>query len=155
MYNCTCYYSTYDQANTFDCRNKHLTTFPQSALLYTDHLLASGNNFGNIHWVEKYVENITYIDLHNSQISYISTGAMRPMLNNVKTLQLTNNVLEILPHSIMEANVDTKLWISNNSFVCNCDMMWMRDWLVKATNVMDKEQVVCVKGEMIGKCTYF
>ena len=77
---------------------------------------------------------------------------MRSMLNNVKKLYLSNNYLKSLPKSIMESNNDPKLWISNNSYHCNCDMMWMRDWLLKARNVMDKEQVKGnAKGKMIGK----
>ena len=75
---------------------------------------------------------------------------MRSMLTKLKTLNLVNNNLEILPRSIMDANNDTRMWLSNNSYDCNCDMMWIRDWLVKATNVMDKEQIVCTKGKMIG-----
>ena len=142
MYNCTCYYSAYDKANTFDCRNGNLTIFPNSALLHTEQLLASGNNFVSIQWVDKYVENLTYIDLRNSGISYISDSATKSMLNNLKTFQFANNVLEILPQSIMEAKIDTELWISNNSYDCHCGMMWMRDWLVQAKNVMDREQVV-------------
>ena len=155
MYNCYCYYSRCDQANTFDCRNGNLNTLPQTALLHTDQLLASGNNFGNIQWVDKYVENITDINLRNSRISYISDRAMKSMLKNLKTFLLGNNLLEVLPQTITESNNDTKLWISNNSYDCNCGMTWMRDWLVKATNVMDKDQVVCAKGKMIGSIHEF
>ena len=63
--------------------------------------------------------------------------------------------MEILPRSITESNNDTKLRISNNSYECNCDMMWMRDWLVKATNILDREEVVCKKGKMIGNIREF
>ena len=95
------------------------------------------------------MENITYLDLSNSKVSYITERAMTCMLRNMKALDLTKNMLEDLPRAITKSN-NTKLWISNNCYDCNCDMMWMRDWLVKATNVMDKEEVVCRKGKMIG-----
>ena len=45
----------------------------------------------------------------------------------------------------------TNLWLSNNPYECNCDMLWMKDWLVDTGNVMDKENVTCsgngIKGE--------
>ena len=97
------------------------------------------------------MENITHLDLSNSNLISISNDVMESMVKNLKTLKLVNNNLEILPQSIMEANNETKLWLSNNSYECNCDMMWMRDWLVKATNIIDKEVIVCRKGKMIGK----
>ena len=151
LYDCTCYYSVPNQENIFDCRNKNLTSLPKTVLLHTNWILGSGNNLGNIDRVEKYIENITHLDLRNSRISGITDGVMRSMSMNLKKLNLSNNDLEILPPSIMEVNNDTQLWLSNNSYECNCDMMWMRDWLVKATNVMDREEVVCKKGQMIGK----
>ena len=132
-----------------------MTTLPKSVLLHTNWILASGNNLGNIDRVENYIENITHLDLRNSRLSGITDGAMRSMLKSMKTLNLTNNVMEILPRSITESNNDTKLRISNNSYDCNCDMMWMRDWLVKATNVFDREEVVCKKGKMIGNIREF
>ena len=95
------------------------------------------------------MENITYLDLSNSTASGITERAMRTLLRNMKALNLANNVLEILPRAITKSN-STRLWISNNTYDCNCDMMWVRDWLVKATNVMDKKEVVCRKGKMIG-----
>ena len=150
MYGCTCYNSIHNQGNIFDCRNKRMTSLPKSALLRTDQLLASGNNFANIDHAEKYIETLSHIDLSNSNVSSITGSVMRSMLTKLKTLNLVNNNLEILPRSIMETNNDTRMWLSNNSYDCNCDMMWMRDWLVKATNVMDKEGIVCTKGKMIG-----
>ena len=95
------------------------------------------------------MENITHLDLSTSRLSGITERVMRSMLKNTKTLNLTNNVLQVLPQAITKSN-KTKLWLSNNPYDCYCDMMWMRDWLVKATNVMDKDEIVCTKGKMIG-----
>ena len=155
MYSCACYYSPYNKANIFDCRNKNLTSLPKNILLQTNWILASGNNFGSIERAEKYMENITHLDLRNSRVSHITDSAMRSILNKLKTFYLSNNVLKNLLSSIRETNNNTKLWISNNSYDCNCDMMWMRDWLVKATNVMDKEEIVCASGKMIGNMHVF
>ena len=154
VHGCACYYSPYNQANTFDCHNQDLTSLPKSVLKGTNWILASGNNLGNITRIGKYIENITHLDLNNSRLSGITKAVMRSMLKNIKTLVLKNNDLKILPRSIIEANNETKLWLSNNSYDCNCDMMWMRDWLVKATNVMDKEEIVCSKGKVIGRHVY-
>ena len=105
---CTCYYSPYNQANTFDCQNQNLPSLPKDVLKGTNWILPSGNNLGNIAQVGKYMENITHLDLSNSHLLSISNDVMESMVKNLKTLKLVNNNLEILPQSIMEANSDTK-----------------------------------------------
>ena len=155
MYGCTCYYSLFNRANVFDCDRKNLTLLPKDVLYQTNWILASGNNLGDIHLVETYMENVTHLNISNSHVSHITDVAIKFILTNIKTFDLSSNALEILPRSIMETNNDTKLWISDNPYDCNCDMMWMRDWLVITTGVLDKENVICAKGKMIGSMHEF
>ena len=75
-------------------------------------------------------------------------------MNNIKSLDLRRNKLKNLPKSISKANKTNKLWISNNPYECNCDMLWMKDWLVGAKNVKDKENVMCSAGKGKGKIHY-
>ena len=87
---------------------KNLTSLPKHAIPHSGWLLASGNNFQNFETVEMYMENITHLDLSNSLVSGITERAMTSMLKNIKTLDLTNNVLKTLPQSITKFN-NTKL----------------------------------------------
>ena len=76
---------------------------------------------------------------------------MEVLMHNVKSFDIRKNNLKMLPKSIMKAN-KPKLWISDNPYECGCNMLWMKNWLIDAGNVMDKKNVTCsgsqVKGEI-------
>ena len=86
LYGCDCYYSLQNQTNIFDCRNRKLTSLPRSVLSHTDELLASENSLGYIGHIEKYIENLSHVDLSNSDVSGISGSVMSSMLKNLKKL---------------------------------------------------------------------
>ena len=75
---------------------------------------------------------------------------MMDLLRNTTHLDLRNNNLKYLPESITKSDLSTKLWLSRNPYKCDCEMMWMREWLVGQNNVQDKEDIVCIKGKMKG-----
>ena len=112
-----------------------------------------GNNLGELRNVKPYMNEITHFDMSSSEITKIKDNVMNSIINNSLYIDITNNKLKYLPTSIGQSNNRTKIWISNNPYECNCDMMWTRDWLVQATNVMDKENVKCGNGDMIGNKT--
>ena len=78
---------------------------------------------------------------------------MEFIIKSVKHLDIRGNNLTSLPETITKANKTNKLWISGNPYECNCDMLWMKDWLMDTRNVMDKDNVTCsgktIKGEII------
>ena len=97
------------------------------------------------------MKDITNIDMNACRIKSIGEDALNTLLtNNTKYLDIRNNQLKNLPSQITAASDMTQLWISGNPYECNCDMIWMRDWLVEATNVMDKENIKCVTGTLKG-----
>ena len=117
----------------------------------TQWLKMSGNNLGTVLKVKSYMNEISYTDISLSNIHSISEDAINTMLTNAKYLDVRNNELEELPVGNAVSNNSTQLWISNNPYECNCDMLRMRDWLVQATNVMDKENVICASGKLKGE----
>ena len=76
---------------------------------------------------------------------------MKIILRSVRHLDIRGNNLKEIHQAITKANKTSKLWLSDNPYECNCDMLWMKDWLMDSSNVMDKENVNCsghkVKGE--------
>ena len=90
-----------------------------------------------------YFSNISLLNLSSSQIIAIEKVVMDAILKKVQQLDLRGNKLKILPRSIMKTKLTTKLWLSENQFECNCDMVWMRDWLLNTYNIMDKENINC------------
>ena len=102
------------------------------------------------------MREIVYMDLSSSSIEYISSDAINALMENTLYLDISNNSLKVLSETITASANYTKLWISGNPYDCGCDVMWMKDWLVEATHVMDKENFTCntgvMKGEIQNRC---
>ena len=114
----------------------------------SDWLLLSGNNLGLLNRAPDYLENITLLNLSSSNIHEIDDTVMEIISKSVKQLDISRNDLQTLPRII--TNGTSKLWISYNPFECNCDMMWMKDWLIDTHSVQDKENVICSSGKTKG-----
>ena len=127
---------------------------PATVLQDTDWLLLSGNNLGSLNKAPDYLENITLLNLSSSNITYIDKEVMEVVIRSVKHLDIRGNNLKTLPEIIAKANKTNKLWISNNPYECNCDMIWMKNWLTSTENVMDKKNVTCSGNELKGKMNY-
>ena len=140
-----------DGVNIFNCRNKGLTSLPDTVLKDTDWLLLSGNNLGSLNKAPDYLENITLVNLSSSNIKDVDTKVMEAMIKSVKHLDIRGNKLIEIPQIIAEAKNTTQLWISDNPYQCNCDMIWMKDWLINTHSVQDKEIVTCLTGKTNGK----
>ena len=97
------------------------------------------------------MHEISYLDMSTSNIRYINGDVISTIQENIKYLNIANNSMKYLPRAIAVSHNITELRISNNPYECNCDMMWMRDWLVQATNVKDKENATCSTGKMKGR----
>ena len=120
----------------------------------TDWLLLSGNNLGSLNKAPDYLRNITLLDLRSSHITQIDETVMEVIMHNVKNLDIRDNKFKALPKSIVKANKTTELLISENPYECNCDMLWMKDWLIDARNVVDKKNVTCSSNKIKGKKNY-
>ena len=79
---------------------------------------------------------------------------MEVILRNVKHLDIRGNNLKEIPQIIAKVNITSKLWISNNPYECNCDMMWMKDWLMDNKNVVDKKNVTCSRNTAKGEINH-
>ena len=137
--------------NIFNCRSKSLTSIPETVLQNTDWLLLSGNSLGSLNKSPGYLENITLLDLSTSEITEIDEAVMEVIVKNVKHLDIRGNNLKNLPQIIKNVPAENKLWISGNPYECNCDTLWMKDWLMDTRNVMDKDNVTCSKNKVKGK----
>ena len=137
----------------FDCTNKGLTRLPNEVQLGTDWVILTGNNLGQISMVT-WLSNVTHIDLSFSNVTAISNDVMSKLVkNNKKYLSIARNNLKYVPREIEGAGNGTELWIGGNPYECNCDMLWMRDWLVSTTAVRDRDDAVCNTGNMKGRCS--
>ena len=103
--------------------------------------------------VKQYMNEIVHLDISNNVVNDIAGDVLENVLKNSNYLNIAKNSLKQLPKEIAKATNDTELWIGNNPYDCNCDMIWMRDWILGAPKVMDKENARCATGKMIGKST--
>ena len=149
LHNCSCHFSL--KNNIFNCNNKNLTKLPDSIENSTNWLSVKGNYLKNTIEERSYLMGLTGLDMSSSNIVRIDKSVIREMTKTVKYLDISKNKLQYLPKEIKDTNNMTKLWISNNPYTCNCDMVWMRDWLLDAENIMDKENVKCHSGKWNGE----
>ena len=150
-HNCTCHRSPWEKVNIFDCHNKGLTRLPETVLEDTDWLLLSGNTLGSLNKAPDYLKNITLLDLSSNNITDIDETVMEIIMYNLKSLDIRKNKLRTLPKSIKKGEKTNELWISDNPYECDCDMIWIKDWLIDTTSVQDKENVTCSTSKMKGK----
>ena len=143
-----------DRVNIFDCRNKGLTSLPDTVIKDTDWLLLSENNLGLLNKAPDYLSNITLLNLSSSSITDIEEKVIETITKCVKHLDIRGNTLKQIPQNIKKMKDGAKLWMSNNPYECNCDMLWMKDWLVETAIVQDKDNVTCSTNQANGKLTH-
>ena len=151
LHNCTCYSFPWKRANIFDCQKKNFNNLPKTVLKDTDWLFLSGNNLGSLNKAPDYLENIILLNLSSSNIIEIDVAVMKVVIQNAISFDIRKNKLKSLPKSISKTNKKNKLWISGNPYECNCDMIWMKDWLMDTAVVLDKNNVTYSSSTMKGE----
>ena len=81
----------------------------------------------------------------------INEATMKMIVKNIRSMDISGNKLKNLPRIIANSGNNSKLWISGNPCECNCDMLWMKDWLMNTEIVLDKEKVTCSTGKIKGR----
>ena len=147
-HNCNCHRSPWEKVNIFDCRNKGLKSLLKTVLEDTDRLLLSGNSLGSLTEAPDYLNNITLLNFSSNNIEYIEEKVVKVISKSAMGVDIRGNKLKSLPRAITNMKSSTKLWISDNPYDCNCDTLWMKDWLIDNKNVQDKYNVVCSTGKL-------
>ena len=136
----------------FNCSSQHLRSMPQNLPKYTNLINVSNNDITHITNINPSFINTT-LDLSFNQIEFISKEVWEFLLENIQSLNLQVNNVTNIPQTVTSSKI-SNMWLSGNPFECNCDMMWMTDWLINATNVIDKDKVVCGPGKWRGMYFY-
>ncbi|XP_060583918.1 protein slit-like [Ruditapes philippinarum] len=138
---CACFKRNYTNTLMIDCRNINMTSLPS--------VMPAGRLemwFRNSSLLEisprDYMENITFLDVSHNRINQITTVTAKA-LGNVSTLKLDYNTLTHLPKQLATMNM-SKITLLGNSFICDCNMKWMKSWLLIRTNPVENwERVKC------------
>ncbi len=132
-----------------NCSHNNMTQLPSKLPTLTEQLIMTDNNLESLKFAEKNLSEIKVFDLQRSNIKYISDEVYKTILLNAEFINLSDNKLTSVSSLLKGAKLRTKLSLSNNPFDCNCDMMWMRDWLQNASK--NKENITCSTGRWKGK----
>ncbi|XP_078490549.1 LOW QUALITY PROTEIN: polycystin-1 [Ciona intestinalis] len=92
------------------------------------------------------------LDLSHNQIESIPSDCFdqTPALEEVN---LSGNLLKVLPDDLLSLPTLTALWLSANSWVCNCELKSLQNWmLANSDKIPDISQTICanplsVKGQ--------
>ena len=141
---CECYF-VQDVGNTQNCSSRNLTSLPPNKEVpnITDYLNLSKNNINILDGNQRYFRTIYGLMLSNNTISNITDKFLENLGNGkIEVLDLRNNFLKRLPHKITSLSTLREIWLRNNPFVCDCDMLWMKDWMEtfnKSDNMVVKD----------------
>ncbi len=139
--------------NTVNCSFNNMSRLPDEVIHRTEQLIVNGNNLGVLETLNDNLTHVNVFNLERSDISYVTEEAMKMFLSKANVLSLAHNKMKSSPRSVAENKTQTQLWLGDNPYDCNCHMMWMRDWLLNATNVMDKDNFKCAAGKYKGTCS--
>ncbi len=149
---CYCFYSLQYEANTVNCSHNNMTKFPNKVLPNTETFIMTGNYIKELECADPNpYRQVKQFDFHGNKIHKINDKVYEEIFPSANSVKLSNNNLKHVSPLIQKVEMNAKLWLGNNPFECNCDMMWMRDWLQNATNVLDRENITCGPEKWKGK----
>ena len=125
-----------------DCSRSVLTQIPNTLPYDTDWLILSGNKISSLGEETlniSVLNHISKLDLRANIIDTISSEFMDKFVKSGKRLflDISMNKLRHLPEALQNVTSLEKLVISNNDFQCSCDEVWMKDWLLNNSKIVD------------------
>ncbi len=159
---CKCYHEFTKNANVLNCAESEIDELQSSVPTQTDWIVFTGGKLHDISEYFPYMATLSRLVLRNNSISTLSldfiTG-LRYQRQNGLIIDLQDNRLQQVPKSI--SNIGTVRWnLCGNPWFCECDMLWMADWLANSTMlsgehvVIDYDDVTCYHGKQIGQAIY-
>lgn len=133
-----------------DCRDRNLTEAPSSVpyskygkiTLQLDH--NDIRTIGNL----SYADQLYSLTVSNNALTSVNSEVIEDIAKKeVAEVDFRNNALERIPEEI--SNIQYQFAkLSGNNFVCDCDMLWMKDWINLAPKYEDKSLNCTFKGSV-------
>ena len=126
---CYCHHQQNLRVNVYDCSNK--TTFPKCVQNNTDWLVVSNAHLKNIPGDIPYIANISSLNVSKNDISNIYESTLDVIIKNGKLeiLDLSKNNFTEFPKGLKNIRTSQEIYLSHNPIQCNCNMLWMVEWL--------------------------
>ncbi len=121
-----------------NCSGASLTSLPSSIQQHTNVLDLRDNTITDLCTVHAYMQNLTQLHLQSNHIRTVCINFLGEMaVHKGLLINIQNNEVTTLPQEIRK--LKTVQWmLSGNPFLCDCDTLWMRDW-VKNTIITVQE----------------
>ena len=121
-----------------------LTQLPSSLPDDLDWLILHNNNISSLEYANaSFQSSLSKLNLNSTFLEQISNEFLEQFVQ-LKFLDISNNKLRSLPKAIENMTSLEAIWISGNNFECNCDNIWMRDWVVNNMDIIhDSERAKC------------
>ena len=175
---CYCYYSwLLNEVIVADCshsKDHAHNELPEKLPEDTSELILANNDVQILCGRRPYLTKLKILDISRNRLSKICTDIFQD-LDELRELNLANNALKAIPSQIEELINLTKLYITNNMveelpksiktlehlelveisgnpFRCDCDTIWMTEWILKSFSIVQNPySVLCVSGQGRGK----
>ena len=140
---CKCHRRCLDDQTTIiiDCRKKHLdrilTKMPKGPLelWYSDNCISQISP-------RPYMQQVRVLNITNNRVSQLDDKVI-PYFKNLRILDLRSNALTYLPESVKKLHQLEKVYLLNNSFVCDCKAKNMIHWIRDNNVVIDGQSITC------------
>ena len=147
---CRCYSNRHQKALVANCSYSGLQNIPDNLPEDTHWLLLHGNNLTLLNRQNsknsEFLQYLSVLDLHSSKIRNLSSNFVDILTgsNNLLYLDLSGNEFKTLPENLQNFSSLQTLKITGNKFKCSCGNIWMKDWFLNETDVIENyENVLC------------
>ena len=156
-YGCRCYTDVHTGALVADCSDLGLIEIPQNLPNYTDWLIVSGNNISSLDQETlktPILPYITKLDISRNRLENISHEFIEVFTNpyfKLSFLDISSNNLVRLPRNIMNISSLRNLRLTGNSFQCDCENLWMKNWLNNSNIIENSTNIRCTMSKTPGE----
>ena len=154
-FQCTCYTDVSTRALVADCSNLNLMEIPTNLPNYTDWLIVSENHISSLNQEilqTSFFPYLTKLDISGNRLDNISNvfDVFTCCSSRLSSLDISNNNLTTLPRMCQNISSLRSFRLSENPLQCNCEIMWMKDWLNNSDIVDDPMNISCTMPEPLG-----
>ena len=108
-------------------------------------------------------KNISVLSFSGSRMNQLCDAFVNTLVSSrkIKLLDIKNSQLSHISKTFEDFKFIQEIWLSGNPFHCDCEMIWMMQWLNNSSKsasqqhvVMDYKEMKCHTGMMTGKLIY-
>ena len=160
-----CHHNFPSMANVLNCSGTDMQNLLPPVPLQTDWLILTGANLHSLTTYHTYIPNLTLMDLRYNKIEMLSENfisGLSDLQRNILLIDVRDNIISRLPKSMSTLKA-VQFKLSGNQLICDCEMLWIADWLANTTIqsgehgepvVIDYDEVLCYEGKQKGQAIY-